>query len=217
MLLIVLIAVIYNLFTLELLFNEKLEMTSDLSAPFGVNMGALIVGLNLSDKGIPKSSRICHTKIECLQIMCQTSNLPNCNSLQVYPFPDLLNNPCNVTLEENIITVYVKWQVIILIILISNLLILTFLCVYVILKYYQCVNVLLEIILILMTGILYATQLGFIIYLASLLLAEQYHSTLYNIVHISIILCTTIVINILFVIVVIAHNISDKEPVEAEF
>ena len=106
------IAIMFNFFMLELLIREKIEHINQNNAPGGIGMSALIVAYNITDNPIPRSTVKCHNKLECLQLMCQMENMPQCNTIKIWPMPSTWSNKCNLTVIDSIRDFYQQWSVV---------------------------------------------------------------------------------------------------------
>ena len=109
------LAIVFNLFMMELLVREKLGQLNRLNSPFGTGMSAALFPYNQTNQ-ILNSSVVCNDKLDCMQSMCLISNLPSFNSMKILLTPAPLHM-CNLTIEDSIKSLYTKWEFITIIIL----------------------------------------------------------------------------------------------------
>jgi len=119
-----LIASLFNLFTLELLVNQKLTYINQANEPLGNDMSAIMVAYNSSRGAISGSMTVCNNKLDCLQKMCTMKQLNTFNRMMIYLHPGLWSNKCNLNVTDSINVLFKEWRATCLMVLIPNLMIL---------------------------------------------------------------------------------------------
>lgn len=127
---------------MELLIHENLTYLNQINSPLANGMGALIVAYNYTGGIIPGSTRTCDTKLSCLQLMCTTKQIINCDKMLIVPRPGSWSksNKCNLTVNASINDLHDNWHSIYLMILVSNIIALFIIFISWIMRIFNCSN-----------------------------------------------------------------------------
>lgn len=118
-----LIAILVNIFMTGLLVQEHINDINQANSPFGRYAEFVITAYNLANHSIPNSTSLCRGKLQCLQLMCTTSQISKFNTMMIYPVDAWLNTQCNLTMDNSVKEFYNKWKTMCILALACNIII----------------------------------------------------------------------------------------------
>jgi hypothetical protein len=210
-----LIASLFNLFTLELLVNQRLDHINQL---LGDDMDSLIAAYDYVGNTIPWTTTKCYNKSDCLQIMCRMNQISDCAYIKLWSSVSWANK-CNLNVTDSIHKLFKEWRSTCLTVLVSNGLILIVLFIVWIARLYNRVS---WHIMCLFTFPLFLLSIESIVVLSIQLIDSSSEiiagANYFNRIHNIIVLCVYVLFMFLFLIKIVwSLLLEHNKPKEIEY